>query len=461
MSHIGVIDIGKTNAKFAVVDADSLREIAVRTRPNTVLGGPPYPHFDIEGIWTFLKASIAELNSQYPLSSLSITTHGAACALVDAEGQLVLPILDYEFEGPAAEKAAFEAMCPPFSVTLSPHLSGGLNLGAQLYYQQSHWPQAFAKTASILLYPQYWAFRLTATPASELTSLGCHTMLWDFERRDLSALVDRLGIRDKIPPLRSAFDTLGAVKPQLAEELGLAAPIPVFCGIHDSNASLLPHLLGSEPPFSVVSTGTWVVVCSPGGTVESLDEARDSLANMDAMGRTVPSARFMGGREYSRLMEGATPHPSPELVAEVLDGAMMLLPTVQYGSGPFPHHRSRWHGIANLDDVAQRQAIVSFYLALMTAECLALTGARGPVIVEGPFAGNRLYLEMLCAATGRSVAVNTGNTTGTSIGAALLAKGSAADPALRYQTLTDADIPSAMTNYARLWREIVSQSDAS
>ena len=28
----------------------------------------------------------------------------------------------------------------------------------------------------------------------------------------------------------------------------------MFSGIHDSNASLLPHLVGRKPPFSVVST---------------------------------------------------------------------------------------------------------------------------------------------------------------------------------------------------------------
>ena len=36
MKHVAVIDIGKTNAKLALVDLDSLAEIAVVTRPNAV-----------------------------------------------------------------------------------------------------------------------------------------------------------------------------------------------------------------------------------------------------------------------------------------------------------------------------------------------------------------------------------------------------------------------------------------
>ena len=52
--YIAVIDIGKTNAKLALVDLESLTELAVVTRPNKVLEAPPWPHFDLEGHWQFL-----------------------------------------------------------------------------------------------------------------------------------------------------------------------------------------------------------------------------------------------------------------------------------------------------------------------------------------------------------------------------------------------------------------------
>ena len=56
----------------------------------------------------------------------------------------------------------------------------------------------------------------------------------------------------------------------------------------------------------------------------------------------------------------------------------------------------------------------------MTAECLSLTGHQGPIIVEGPFATNTGYCEMLHAATNCPILVSE-NATGTSQGAALLA----------------------------------------
>ena len=65
--------------------------------------------------------------------------------------------------------------------------------------------------------------------------------------------------------------------------------------------------------------------------------------------------------------------------------------------------------------------VVSFYLSLVTAFCLEEIGAQGPTLVEGPFARNSQYVDMLQAATGRPVLLPSASGTGTSIGAALLA----------------------------------------
>src|SRR5690554_5189175 len=96
MRFVGVIDIGKTNVKVAVVDPGKREEIAVTTMPNRVLAGPPYPHYDIAAIWAFITSSIATLNRTHPLAAISITTHGASAALTDERGELALPVLDYE-----------------------------------------------------------------------------------------------------------------------------------------------------------------------------------------------------------------------------------------------------------------------------------------------------------------------------------------------------------------------------
>ncbi|MEM8787182.1 MAG: FGGY-family carbohydrate kinase [Pseudomonadota bacterium] len=417
--HVAVIDIGKTNAKLALVRPSDLCEIAVATRPNTVLPGPPYPHFDVEGHWAFLLDTLAAFHSEHGISAIAITTHGAAGALIAADGSLAAPILDYEHTGPDETAAAYDTIRPPFTETGSPRLSMGLNLGAQLYWQFKVDPGLRDRVWRVVTYPQFWAHRLTGILATDVTSLGCHTDLWNPAAGTFSALPDALGIAEKIAPPRKPGDILGTILPEIAGRTGLPTGAPVYCGIHDSNASLLPHLTTIEPPFSVVSTGTWVIAMAVGGKVVTLDPARDTLVNVNAFGKAVPSARFMGGREHD-IAVGETPADADvKHMMDVLTRATMLLPAVVPQTGPFAGQQARWHGAEPQLGSGQRSATVAFYLALVTSHCLELIGHEGPVVVEGPFARNRAYLWMLGAAT-TSPVFPMNSTTGTSQGAALL-----------------------------------------
>ncbi|MDO6966624.1 FGGY-family carbohydrate kinase [Rhizobium alvei] len=418
--RIAVIDIGKTNAKVVVVDAAGGAELAVRKTANIVLDGPPYPHFDTERLWTFIVETLTEFAAAPGFDALSITTHGASAALLDANGTLAMPVLDYEHTYPDAIVEAYRVLRPDFAETFSPCLTGGLNLGAQLHFQKTVFPDLFAKVATILTYPQYWAHRLTGTTANERTSLGCHTDLWRPFDGQYSGLVDKLQIRDLMAPLRSAFDPLGEIRADIAQRIGLAKPVPVYCGIHDSNASLLPHLAGFGSPCSVVSTGTWVICLGVGAKPANLDPSRDTLVNVDAHGNAVPSARFMGGREWDLITrELAAVSVEDEMAAAqtIIAAGAMLLPSVVAGTGPFPDLQWRWQNEPR--STAERRAAASLYEALMTKTCLDLIGAEGPIVVEGPFAANILYLRALHSLTGRPVHASEA-TTGTAIGAALL-----------------------------------------
>lgn len=418
--RIAVIDIGKTNAKVVVVEAASGREVAIRKTGNSPLAGPPYQHFETERLWTFILQSLSDCARATGFDAVSITTHGASAALLGDTGELALPVLDYEHLYPQEINWAYDALRPGFQETYSPRLTGGLNLGAQLHYQRTCFPDDFSRVRTILTYPQYWAYRLTGVTANEKTSLGCHTDLWlPFEGR-YSSLVADLDLTDRMAPLRSAFDVLEEIRPTVAGELGLSKPIPVFCGIHDSNASLLPHLVGFSQPFSVVSTGTWVVCFAPGAQPERLAPERDTLVNVDAYGTAVPSARYMGGREWE-LLTSDLAQESPEAirsaVAAVIDEGQMLLPSGVDGTGPFPTNKGRW--TSEPENSARSWAGASLYQALMTETCLEMIDADGPVIVEGPFATNRVFLAALQSLTGRPVCASASQT-GTSSGAALL-----------------------------------------
>lgn len=448
--HVAVIDIGKTNAKLALVDMATLSEIAVRKMPNAVLQNGPYPHYNVEALWRFILQGLSDLQRNHDVDAISVTTHGACAALIDEAGNLALPVLDYEYDGFGAVAALYGAERPPFAETGSPHLPMGLNLGAQIFWQQKTFSEAFAKTSKILMCPQYWSYRLTGVASSEVTSLGCHTDLWSPTTNDYSSLVDKMGWRKLMAPLWSATKPLGRITPEIARATGLNPETPVACGIHDSNASLVPHLLAHAKPFTVISTGTWVISMAIGGVPPELDEHRDTLVNINAFAEPVPSARFMGGREFQLIMGDDHPSVTPEDVASVLSKGIFLLPSIVEGSGPFAKSKSRWVGNPS---PAEREVAASFYLGLMTATCLRLINGEGDIIVEGPFASNNDFLDMLSAATGLSTTTSQNATTGTTIGASLLlAPDRMTKASGSRRRLLNAD---QLRTYAKRWQEHV------
>ncbi|ARC39007.1 carbohydrate kinase (plasmid) [Paracoccus yeei] len=450
-ARIAVIDIGKTNAKLALVEAETLAEIAVVTRPNRVLPGPPWPHFDLEGHWQFFLHHLADFHARHGVDAISVTTHGASAVLLDGQGR-ALPMLDYEHPGPDALAGAYDAIRPDFAQTGSPRLPMGLNLGAQLHWLLSD-PDVAGRVADVVTYPQYWGWRLTGERASDVTSLGCHTDLWNPWAGRFSDLVERLGLTGRIAPARRANEVLGGLLPDVAQATGIPAGTPVAVGIHDSNASLFAHVLGRQGAFSVVSTGTWVVAMAVGGRPGALDPGRDVLVNVNALGAPTPSARFMGGREFEIIRAGSAAEPSDRDRAAALDAGLMILPAVEPGSGPFRGRTMAWTRPPAGD--GQRMAALSWYLALMTDSCLRLVGAQGPVIVEGPFARNGDFLDMLAALRGEGVETAT-SATGTSVGAALLCLPPRAAPATRtWPVPARAD---ALRLHARRWYDRLGDS---
>ncbi len=448
--NVAVIDIGKTNAKVILYDLEKGREVDTRSKRNVVTGDSPYPHFEVDDLFGFILEALAAFQDQHGVDAISVTTHGATAALLKRDGTLALPVLDYEHTGPDETREDYEKLRPPFAETGSPRLAMGLNVGAQLFWQKTRFPDQFAEIDCILPYPQYWGFRLTGRRAGEATSWGCHTDLWSPRSRTFSSLVGELGLFGKMGELVKADDKLGEVLPEIAKKTGLAAACPVFAGIHDSNASLLPHLWSRAQPFSVVSTGTWVIAMAVGGHPPALDESRDTLINVNAYGDPVPSARFMGGRVFEVAAPGGEVAVTEDDRKAMLKNRIMMMPSVLGDTGPFQGIIGGWTVDEHHLTPGMRLLGVSWYLALMTAICLDLTGASGPVIVEGPFAENHDYLSMLSAATGRPVEKSPGS--GTSAGAAGLAVGGMKLSAFKPHPESLSGLAD-LNAYAEIWRE--------
>ncbi|MGE3690223.1 MAG: carbohydrate kinase [Novosphingobium sp.] len=332
--------------------------------------------------------------SDHPVEAIVPVAHGAALAGI-RDNTLAFDPPDYEWNLPPESLAAYRATRDPFALSGSPALPGGLNMGAQLHMLEA----SGALQGSLLMpYAQYWAWWLSGVAASEVTSLGCHSDLWDPSRADYSPMAKSRGWAGQFAPLARAGDWLGALKPDLVRHTGLSPSVRVYTGLHDSNAALLaargcPELAGQET--TVLSTGTWFVAMrSPGRAVDPavLPEDRDCLVNVDTESRPVPSARYMGGRELE-LLGARIDRPGTHGFSEVLASGTMLLPSQVPGCGPFPNAPWRWLG--EPADPVERRAAIALYAALMADVSLDLIGACERLLIEGRFARSELFVRAL------------------------------------------------------------------
>jgi sugar (pentulose or hexulose) kinase len=130
----------------------------------------------------------------------------------------------------------------------------------------------------------------------------------------------------------------------------------------------------------------------------------------------------MAGREFERLTEGSRAEPTAADVESVAAKGVMALPSFAAGTGPYGFLEGRWSSDPAALSPGERVAATSLYCALVAETCMTLASASGPVIVEGPFSRNAVFLSALASLVGRPVIARL-DATGTTEGAALLATG--------------------------------------
>jgi sugar (pentulose or hexulose) kinase len=404
-----VLDCGKTHSKLSLW-ASSGNLLARETRRNARVETAEYVALDAAGIESWAAETLRDFAKVADVGSIIPVSHGAAAAVIRGD-RLACPPLDYEEPMPSQLRKDYDGRRDSFEETGSPALPDGLNLGAQLFRLERLHPHLLASDEIIMPWAQYWSWLLSGVGASEVTSLGCHTDLWRPLAGKPSQLSKAMGWASRMAPLAKPGEVLGTLTPAWVARTGLPADVQVHCGLHDSNAALLaarafPEIVDQES--TVLSTGTWFVAMRSPRTadqvnVSRLSELRDCLINVDAFGKPIPSARFMGGREIDTLIGIDTrcidiKPDQPALLAAVpavLTAGAMVLPTFAPGVGPFPHGRGRWINMPS--DWAARGAAVSLYAALVAEVSLSLIGTSERILIEGRFAEAEVFVRALAA----------------------------------------------------------------
>ncbi len=395
-----VLDIGKTLSKVSVWSHDALcltedHYVNQRVLHNGVVV------LDVVGIEDWFCQALAGFAKTYHVTSIFPVAHGAAVCLITND-TLLHPPLDYEDAAPSVLNEQYEKMRDNFVISGSPSLGAGLNLGRQLFWLQTTYPALFQPDNHYLVaWPQFWAWRLCSVIAAELTSLGCHSDLWDPVSQDFSPLAKSRGWANMFGRLHRADDVLGVLNTEWIERTGLSCETKVFCGAHDSNVAL--HAARQFESFryrdlSVLSTGTWFIGMKPNSAVSREELKRlslldDCLLNVSVKGEPVVSARFMGGREIAQLVgineqgiDGlAVQHELNNAARMVVSEKIMVLPRVG----------RQWKWLNKPDDPVLRRTAVALYIALMTDALLTSIDSNDCVLIEGRFAKAGFMLSCL------------------------------------------------------------------
>jgi sugar (pentulose or hexulose) kinase len=256
--------------------------------------------------------------------------------------------------------------------------------------------------------------------------------------------------------LKPAFEPLGTVLPQIAQQTGLKPDCRVLSGVHDSNACFALYLRGHPEAFSLVSTGTWVVMMSPRLDPAKLRTDRDMLAMVNVLGDPLPTAHFMGGREFE-VLTGHLPTKdfAEQDLRRVIDQESFLLPAFAPG-GPFMGAEGKRHG-PDPSEPGEVLAAATLYLALVTATGLKLLESDGDLIIDGGFVNNLIYCRLLATLCGHKRCFLNRQTDGTAIGAGMLAVWRDEKPwPLSLVPVEKLDLPG-LEAYARTWRRMVGQ----
>ncbi len=303
-----VFDIGKTNQKYFVFDSDHniLRREKVSFAKIEDEDG--HKAENIPSIVSWMKESFNNLlkSDDFDIEKVSFSGFGATLVHLDDKGEVVTPVYDYHKTVDTDTFTQFYKDYGPESVFASQTGSKNLNLlnsGKQLYWLKYKRPSLFKKIRFSLHLPQYLSYVFTGEMFTEYTSIGCHTDLWDYEKKEYHHWVKVEGIDRLFPPIVQTQKTI--IKNVEGRKITFGV------GIHDSSSALLTYLLEGKESFVLLSTGTWCINFNPFSDDSLFDEKQideGATAYMKIDGSPVKTSRLFLGEEHRLKVQKLVAH---------------------------------------------------------------------------------------------------------------------------------------------------------
>jgi sugar (pentulose or hexulose) kinase len=302
-----VFDIGKTNKKFFLFN-DAFQQVHQEYISfDEIEDEDGFPTENLSALQTWLKKVFNDIleAKDYDIKAINFSTYGASFVHIDENGEPLTPLYNYlkpldqslidDFFSKYGPKEEFlkKTGCSDLSM---------LNSGLQLYWLKHTKPELFKKIKYSLHFPQYLSYVFTGIPLSEYTSIGCHTALWDYKKKDYHDWVYAESLHEILPPIVSTETSVNMNYNGKRIKIGV--------GIHDSSAALLPYVRSIRKKFVLVSTGTWSIVFNPftEQAISKDSKDADTINYMRINGKAVKATRLFLGNEYKIQVQKLDKH---------------------------------------------------------------------------------------------------------------------------------------------------------
>ncbi len=429
---IAIIDIGKTNKKWFLFDEhyQMVHEASMQLPETIDEDGDACENLESLRLW--VSHSMQEIFRQknFDVKAMNCSAYGASFVYIDKEGKPVAPLYNYLKPFPQKLQQQFYDMYggeETFSFQTASPVLGNLNSGLQLYRVKYEKPELFKQIKYALHLPQYISYLISGKVCSDLTSIGCHTALWNFQKNQYHEWVYQEGIVEKLALIVPANEVISAT----FEGNTYAAGI----GLHDSSAALIPYQVRFQKPFVLISTGTWCISLNPfNDTPLTLEELqKDCLCYIAYQGKPVKASRVFAGNEHEEEVKriAAYFHQTslrykamefnPDVIAKLqknentiaakADTINMLKRSrfAQRGLSQFEDDEEAYHQLI-LDIIEQQKASTQLVLNDTSAT---------RIFVDGGFSKNAIYMNLLAVAFPQMEVFAASTAQATAVGTAL------------------------------------------
>ena len=294
---VAIFDVGKTNKKLFLFDEhyNIVFERSARFLETVDEDGDPCENLESLRLSVFDSLHEVFRLGEFDIKAINFTSYGASFVYLDESGRPLTPLYNYLKSYPKPiEQRLHDTYggVEDFSLATASPALGSLNSGLQLYRLQQERPEIYDRMKYAVHLPQYLSFLVSGQLYSDMTSIGCHTALWDFDHDQYHQWVRDTGIDRKLAPIVKGDEVFSATFPGSTYKVGV--------GLHDSSSALIPYLLNFHEPFILISTGTWCISLNPfneeGLTKEQLE--KDCLFYMTYAGKPVKASRLFAGYEH-------------------------------------------------------------------------------------------------------------------------------------------------------------------